>query len=132
MNFAKFLRTPFLQNTFGGLLLIWSNRLQVNSILWLFNQSLAFQLALKAFIKPFETPQRSVKIKIWFNFFHFAWDWDVKGYNEWKMETVSGISGKHWKWWNFILPLKLWSDILSKNSKISFNKSFVDKVFAPI
>ena len=33
----------------------------------------------KAFIKPFEAPQRSVKVKIFTKFFHFVRDWAVKG-----------------------------------------------------
>ena len=35
--------------------------------------------ALKAFIKPFEAPQRSVKIKIEVDFFIFVWDRGEKG-----------------------------------------------------
>ena len=33
---------------------------------------------LKAFIKPSEAPQRSVKIKLYVNFFLFVGDWDGK------------------------------------------------------
>ena len=35
--------------------------------------------ALKAFLKPFEAPRRSVKIKIELNFFLCVRDWDGKG-----------------------------------------------------
>ena len=37
------------------------------------------KLRPKAFTKPFEAPQRSVKIKIWLNFFYLRPDWDGKG-----------------------------------------------------
>ena len=36
--------------------------------------------AFKAFIKSFEAPQRSVKIKTYLNFFLFVGDWDGKDY----------------------------------------------------
>ena len=38
-----------------------------------------FHTSFKAFIKPFEASQRSVKIKISLNFFLFVRDWDGKG-----------------------------------------------------
>ena len=34
--------------------------------------------ALKVFVKPFEVPQRKVKIKIYLNFFVFVQDWDER------------------------------------------------------
>ena len=42
------------------------------------NQSIDF-LCIKAFIKPFQTQQRSVKIKIWVIFSLFVRDFDRKG-----------------------------------------------------
>ena len=37
--------------------------------------------AFKAFIKPFEVPQRSVEIKIQVNFLSSSWDRGGKGYD---------------------------------------------------
>ena len=37
------------------------------------------EIKIKASIKPFQAPQRSVKIKIYLNFFLFVRDWDGKG-----------------------------------------------------
>ena len=44
----------------------------------LFGAAKGFMKALKAFIKPFEAPQRRVKIKIWVNFYFTTAFWNAR------------------------------------------------------